>query len=169
MARRFVAVPARAPRPLDAASHCIIAPARPPLGAPAASAHGAFPPDRWPIHRACRNHRAMARRARTGAANPARLRRRCAATARPSAGCDERVWSAATRFRHLTLRLVLSKSTNEAPRPHSRCRHGRVPPARLPALVDRAGGRGRRPDAAGALPSFQVQGSAVPRRDRTAA
>src|SRR5437588_616129 len=66
--------------------------------------------------------------------------------------------------RDLTFLSVLSKSSNGPAYPHSRCCDAGVPPAGFPALVDRAGGGGRRPDAAGALPSFQIQGSAVPRR-----
>src|SRR5882724_2695192 len=74
-----------------------------------------------------------------------------------------------SRRLHLTFRPILSKSSNEPPHPHSRRRDGGVSPPWFSALVDRAGGGGGRADAAGAVPSFQIQGSAVPRRDRAAA
>jgi hypothetical protein len=53
--------------------------------------------------------------------------------------------------------MFLSKSSNEPAYPNSRRRDAGVPPARFPPLVDRAGGGGRGPDTAGALPSFRVQ------------
>src|SRR5882757_2847221 len=72
-------------------------------------------------------------------------------------------------MRHLTYRLTLSNSSNEAARPHPRCRDAGVPPAWLSAFVDRADRGGRRADAAGAIPSLRVQGGAVPRGDRAGA
>src|SRR5215471_21438852 len=75
-------------------------------------------------------------------------------------------------IRDLTFQSKLSISTNAgqtgASGSHSGCRHARVPPPRLSPLVNRAGGRGSRSDAAGTLPSFPIQGGALPRGDRAA-
>src|SRR5258708_16166521 len=73
------------------------------------------------------------------------------------------------RLCDLTFRLILSNSSNVSPRPDYPRRDAGVPPAWIPALVDRAGGGSGGADAAGALSSFQIQGSALPRRHRAAA